>query len=269
MCCVRRVRCGYGPGDEDDRGVETDGEDPLRGRLALVVDDDPRVVEFFSGLLRGAGMRVIERGEGLGALRDARVTRPDLVIADILMPGMDGFSLCRAIRRDVALRHVPVVLLSWREDLLNRMRELGAQAQGFLRKEARGEAILARVRGALRGRSRLQRRVESLGEADEVRGRLERIGAFALLESAARAPGGVTVTITDSFSVTELALREARAGDTAPWVSGKTLIDIEAGEYADPATQQQSKFLMRHLLGHHLGGTPLNTRQILIDLLQL
>ena len=63
--------------------------------------------------------------------------------------------------------------------------------------------------------------------------------------------------------------REAMASDTAPSVSGKTLMDMEAGDYADPATQQQSKFLMRHLLGHHLGGTPLNTRQILIDLLQL
>lgn len=63
--------------------------------------------------------------------------------------------------------------------------------------------------------------------------------------------------------------REAHAGDTAPVVSGKTLLDMERGDYADPATQQQSKFLMRYLLAHHLGGVPLNTRQILIDLLQL
>ena len=63
--------------------------------------------------------------------------------------------------------------------------------------------------------------------------------------------------------------REAVASDTAPSVSGKTLLDMEVGDYSDPATQQQSKFLMRHLLGHHLGGMPLNTRQILIDLMQL
>ncbi len=63
--------------------------------------------------------------------------------------------------------------------------------------------------------------------------------------------------------------REAHAADTAPVVAGKTLLDMERGDYADPTTQQQSKFLMRYLLAHHLGGTPLNTRQILIDLLQL
>ncbi len=63
--------------------------------------------------------------------------------------------------------------------------------------------------------------------------------------------------------------RVAVASDTLPVVSGKTLIDMEAGDYSDSVTQQQSKFLMRHLLAHHLGGVTLNTRQILIDLLQL
>jgi DNA repair protein RecO (recombination protein O) len=63
--------------------------------------------------------------------------------------------------------------------------------------------------------------------------------------------------------------RAAVASDTLPVVSGKTLIDMEAGDYSDSVTQQQSKFLMRHLLVHHLGGVTLNTRQILIDLLQL
>lgn len=63
--------------------------------------------------------------------------------------------------------------------------------------------------------------------------------------------------------------RIAVASDTLPVVSGKTLIDMEAGDYSDSVTQQQSKFLMRHLLAYHLGGVTLNTRQILIDLLQL
>ncbi|MDP3672703.1 MAG: DNA repair protein RecO [Telluria sp.] len=63
--------------------------------------------------------------------------------------------------------------------------------------------------------------------------------------------------------------RPARAGDNWPVVSGKTLLDMEHEDYADAATQAQSKQLMRFLLAHHLGGAPLNTRQILIDLMQL
>ncbi|MGI4849988.1 MAG: DNA repair protein RecO [Janthinobacterium lividum] len=63
--------------------------------------------------------------------------------------------------------------------------------------------------------------------------------------------------------------RDALPSDTWPRVSGKTLLDMEQEDYTDTATQTQSKFLMRFLLAHHLGGVPLNTRQILIDLMQL
>jgi DNA repair protein RecO (recombination protein O) len=63
--------------------------------------------------------------------------------------------------------------------------------------------------------------------------------------------------------------RPAHPADTAPRVSGKTLLDMEREDYTDSGTQTQSKFLMRFLLAYHLGGTPLNTRQILIDLMQL
>jgi len=67
----------------------------------------------------------------------------------------------------------------------------------------------------------------------------------------------------------ERGAREANPADTWPVVSGKTLLDMESEDYTDPATQAQSKQLMRFLLAYHLGGAPLNTRQILIDLMQL
>jgi DNA repair protein RecO (recombination protein O) len=63
--------------------------------------------------------------------------------------------------------------------------------------------------------------------------------------------------------------RPAQVADAWPRVSGKTLLDMQREQYTDGSTQSQSKLLMRFLLSHHLGGVPLNTRQILIDLLQL
>lgn len=63
--------------------------------------------------------------------------------------------------------------------------------------------------------------------------------------------------------------RPARMEDTAPRVSGKTLLDMANEDYADPVTQAQSKLLMRSLLAHHLNGAQIQTRQILIDLMQL
>ena len=67
----------------------------------------------------------------------------------------------------------------------------------------------------------------------------------------------------------ELGPRPGQASDTWPRVFGKTLLDMAREDYTDSTTQSQSKQLMRFLLAHHLGGVPLNTRQILIDLTQL
>jgi DNA repair protein RecO (recombination protein O) len=63
--------------------------------------------------------------------------------------------------------------------------------------------------------------------------------------------------------------RLATPSDVTPRIAGKTLLDMEREDYSDSTTQLQSKLLMRYLLGHHLGGAQLNTRQILIDLTQL
>ncbi|TCS34332.1 DNA replication and repair protein RecO [Paucimonas lemoignei] len=81
---------------------------------------------------------------------------------------------------------------------------------------------------------------------------------------------GETVVPQKTYVVDpERGPRPAVPADAWPQVAGKTLIDMEKEDYSDAVTQTQSKFLMRHLLSHHLGGTQLNTRQILIDLMQL
>src|SRR5439155_26419838 len=127
------------------------------------------VTWFLAGVLRAAGATVRELHDGVRALAAAYETGPDLVISDLLMPGLDGFALCRTLKRDVVLRDVPVLLLSWKEDLLQRVREIGADADGYLRKEASAAAIVQRAREVLRPRHRVGVRLESQGE---VRGRL-------------------------------------------------------------------------------------------------
>ncbi len=80
---------------------------------------------------------------------------------------------------------------------------------------------------------------------------------------------GPVLPATDYVVDPERGPRTVRTADTWPVVSGKTLIDMAQEDYADPVTQAQRKQLMRFLLAHQLGGAPLNTRQILIDLMQL
>src|SRR5262249_34131201 len=159
------------------RGIASDVK--LLGRRVLVADDDPGVTWFLADLLRRAGCVVHEALDGMTALELAFETARELVVSDILMPGLDGFTLCRALRRDVILRDTPVVLLSWKEDLLQRVRELGASAAAYLRKEADSRAILARFREVLRPRARIEQRLRG---HDEVRGRLDGLTVRLLLE---------------------------------------------------------------------------------------
>ena len=176
----------------------------LHGRRVVVADDDPAVVWFLADLLKTAGCIVQEAFDGQQALELAYKSSPDLVISDILMPKVDGFSLCRALRRDVALRDTPVILLSWKEDLLQRVRELGANAAGYVRKESDTRAIIARVREALRTRGRIEAR---LREEGEVRGRLDGISVRSLLEIVCATRPEARVSVRDASFLYEVEIR--------------------------------------------------------------
>jgi CheY-like chemotaxis protein len=78
----------------------------------LVVEDEPDLAEMLGLMLEGAGYQVAIAGEGRAALRLLREARFDLVVSDMLMPGLDGAGLAAAMRADPALRDVPLVLVS-------------------------------------------------------------------------------------------------------------------------------------------------------------
>ena len=185
------------------RGPAT--EVKLTGRRVLVADDDPAVVWFLADLLKTSGCIVHEAFDGKQALELAYRTSPDLLICDIMMPELDGFALCRTLRRDVALHDVPVILLSWKEDLLQRVRELGAGAAGYIRKETDTRAIVARVREALRPRSRIETR---LREEGEVRGRMDGVSTRTLLEIVCATRPEARVTIRDASFNYEVEIRD-------------------------------------------------------------
>ncbi len=180
------------------------GKVSLEGRRIIVVDDDPAVVWFFAGLLREEGAEVYEAEDGLQALREARARRPDVIISDILMPELDGFGLCRALERDPSLSDVPVILLSWKEDFLQRMRDLHSGARGYLRKEAGTAQILGRVREVLRPRARLE---AQLSTGAEVRGRTEGLGVVTLLRSVAKRFPDARILIRDAWNLYEVDMR--------------------------------------------------------------
>ena len=197
---------GEVPGAErlGGRGRGAEAEVRLQGRRVVVADDDPGVTWFMADLLRTAGCEVHEALDGNRALELACRIQPQLVVSDILMPGMDGFALSRALRRDVVLRDVPVILLSWKEDLLQRVRELGASAAAYLRKETDSHSILARVREVLRPRARIETRLRGAGE---VRGRLDGLTPRLLLELVGAARTDARVAVRDASYLYEVEIR--------------------------------------------------------------
>lgn len=94
----------------------------------LLVDDDYEVLEYYAPVLRAAGYEVRTARDGEEAMQTAAQAAPDLIVADVIMPGVNGYQLCRKLKQTPHLRDVPVLLLSGKVDPADQYwaRETGA-----------------------------------------------------------------------------------------------------------------------------------------------
>jgi two-component system response regulator MprA len=115
----------------------------------LVVDDDEKITSFLRRALAYEGYQVEVAPSGLVALGQALKAPPDLVVLDVMMPGLDGVEVCRRLR---AGGDVPVLMLTARDDVSSRVKGLDAGADDYLVKPFALEELLARLRALLRRR---------------------------------------------------------------------------------------------------------------------
>lgn len=181
------------------RGPEID----LEGRTIIVADDDAAVATYIGTALSEAGADVVRTGDGESALSLARKRDASVIVSDVLMPKLDGVGLARAIRRDVALRDRPVVLLSWKEDLLQRLRDLRVGSSGTLKKDDDARTVVTRIREVLANRVRVEARIAG---GAEVRGRLDDLTVASLLSIANRVRKEACVIVRDAAHVFEVEL---------------------------------------------------------------
>lgn len=136
------------PSPANVRGASPEGRGPgvSHGRV-LVVDDDPTVAEVAAGYLERAGYDVERAGDGLAALERFAALRPDLVVLDLMLPGMDGFEVCRRMR---AQGPVPVVMLTARGDEDDRILGLETGADDYVTKPFSPRELVLRVEAVLR-----------------------------------------------------------------------------------------------------------------------
>ena len=113
----------------------------------LVVDDEVTLLETLSYNLKKQGYDVEMASDGPTALELARSNHPDLIVLDIMLPGMDGFEVCREIRKDM---NTPVLMLTARDDEIDRVVGLEVGADDYLTKPFSMRELLARVKALLR-----------------------------------------------------------------------------------------------------------------------
>jgi PAS domain S-box-containing protein len=192
-----------------DAGARGQGGRPGQGgRARVLVADDNGDMRQYLGRLLGGAYEVEGVGDGAAALGAARERPPDLVLADVMMPGLDGLGLLRELRADARTRTVPVVLLSARAGEESRVEGLAAGADDYLVKPFSARELLARV-GAHLEMARLRR--EAARRESELRAEVRRAQeqAAAILES-----------ITDGFVALDREWRFTHVNAEAERING-------------------------------------------------
>jgi signal transduction histidine kinase/DNA-binding response OmpR family regulator len=138
-----------------------------RGQTVLLVDDNLDMRTYLQKLLETAGFIVDAVADGEQALAAAMLSKPDLVLSDIMMPKMDGFQLLKALRTDADLRDVPVLLLSARAGEEAKVEGLAAGANDYLTKPFSARELIARVRANLDMAAVRRESQEALRRANE------------------------------------------------------------------------------------------------------
>lgn len=180
---------------------------PMHGRKVLVADDDPAVAWYFVDVLRRLGCDAQEVHDGAEALDRARRFAPDVVLADIRMPVLDGLRLCRALRADPILGDVPVVLLSWKADWIERASHEDVGATAFLTKHCVPVEVEARIREVLSLHVELERRFRTTEPGVPVRGLLDRVLPHRLLRLACATRPDARLSLRTTSHAYEVQLR--------------------------------------------------------------
>ena len=121
-------------------------------KTIMVVDDDESILSFLSFSLKGEGYNVIEAGNAQRALATLKTTVPDLILLDIMMPNMDGFTMCKTVRQDARLAKTPVLYITAYADADSLKRTVESGAQGLIEKPIVYSALLVHIMDALAGR---------------------------------------------------------------------------------------------------------------------
>ncbi|HEX8692189.1 MAG TPA: response regulator [Longimicrobium sp.] len=166
--------------------------------LLLVVDDDAVNVELLCDLLEALGYRVLGAHGGEAALHAVRERRPDLVLLDVMMPGMNGYEVCRRLKADPATAAVPVVFVTALSDTDDKVKAIEAGGDDFLTKPFNRPVLVARIRSLLKLKTAsdaLERSYRKLQELERLKDDLTRMVVHDLKSPLASVLGTLELAV--------------------------------------------------------------------------
>ena len=116
----------------------------------LVVDDEPDIAGVVGYNLEKEGFTVVQAHDGEAALRKIRLEKPDLLILDLMLPGMSGLDICKTVRANPQTSQLPIIMLTAKSDELDRILGLEIGADDYVTKPFSVKELMARVRSILR-----------------------------------------------------------------------------------------------------------------------
>ncbi len=129
----------------------------------VVIDDEENILELVSYNLTRDGYAVTGVTTGEDALKKVRTIRPDLVVLDLMLPGMDGFEVCKILKNDPKTAHIPVIMLTAKGEEADIVTGLELGADDYIVKPFSPKVLIARVRAVLRRKA-----TEPIGESDVI-----------------------------------------------------------------------------------------------------
>ncbi len=121
-------------------------------KTILIIDDQPFFITMQQNLLQRQGFRVVSAANGQEGLAKAKQHKPDLILLDIEMPGMDGFAVCEKLKQDESLKHIPVIVLTATQDAKLNERAFKVGAEITLLKSVPADRMLNMLRIAIEKR---------------------------------------------------------------------------------------------------------------------
>jgi twitching motility two-component system response regulator PilG len=135
----------------------------MNNPVVLVVDDSPTVRKIVQLTLQRENMNVVTASDGLSALAAVADIDPDLILLDIMLPRMDGYNICRIIRDKMEFRHIPIIMLSGKDGLFDKVRGRLAGSSEYLTKPFDSVELVQAVKKHLATVPARERRNDDMG----------------------------------------------------------------------------------------------------------